>query len=89
MRKRSQKTEGHDERIEAALEDFHKKKFKPIRAAAKAHGISEATLRARKNGQKSQKVQEIESDADDNSSYLGSDLVLPPEIFNCVVVSEQ
>jgi len=53
MRKRSQKTEGHDQRIEAALEDFHKKKFKSIRAAAKAHGISEATLRARKNGRNS------------------------------------
>ena len=35
------------------------------------------------------KAQEVESDADDNSSHVGSDLALPPEIFNCIVVSER
>jgi Tc5 transposase DNA-binding domain len=53
MRKRSQKNEGQDERIEATLEDLRKKKFKYLSVAAKAHGIPEATLRGRKNGRKS------------------------------------
>ena len=41
-----------------------------------------------KRGRK-RKAQEIESDLDDNSSHLDSDLVLPPEIFDCIVVSER
>ena len=44
MHKRSLKADGHDERIETALEDLRKKKFKSINAAAKAYGVSEAIL---------------------------------------------
>ena len=53
MYKRSLKANGHDEWIEAALEELCKKKFKSINAAAKAYGLSEATLRVRKNRRKS------------------------------------
>ena len=41
-----------------------------------------------KRGRK-RKAKEIESDADDNSSNVGSDSVLPPEIFDCIMVSER
>lgn len=44
--------------------------------------------KGRKRGRK-WKAQEVEGDVDNNSSHVGSDLVLPSEIFDCVVVSQQ
>jgi len=44
--------------------------------------------KGRKWGRK-EKAQEVKSDVNDNSSHVGSDAVLPSEIFNYVVVSQQ
>ena len=41
-----------------------------------------------KQGRK-RKAQEVESESEDNSSRLGSDPILPPEILECVVVQSR
>ena len=38
-----------------------------------------------KRGRK-RKTQDVESESEDNESRIGSDSVLPPEIFDCIVV---
>jgi hypothetical protein len=53
MRKRSENAATNDERMEAALEDLRKKVYRSVSEAAKAHGVAERTLRARKNGRNS------------------------------------
>ena len=53
MRKRSENAVDNDARMEAALKDLRDKVFKSVRAAAKAHGVPESTLRGRHSGGKS------------------------------------
>ena len=53
MRKPSEKARAKNERVEAALKEYLEKKFKSVTAAAKAHDVPEATLRARVKGRKS------------------------------------
>jgi hypothetical protein len=56
--------------------------------AAAAHAKEEKKLRTKKPGKwgGKHKVQEVESESEDNSSQLGSDSVLPPEILEYMEV---
>ena len=54
--------------------------------AEKAVEKKKSTKNGGKRGWK-RKAKEIESDTDDNSSHISSDPVLPPEIFDCIVMS--
>ena len=58
-------------------------------AFAKAEKAAEKKKLAKNGGKRGwkRKAKEIESDTDDNSSHIGSDPVLPPEIFDCIVMS--
>ena len=53
MKKKSAKAAANDDQIEAALKDLRAKVYKSVNAAAKAHGVPEPTLRARKKGRAS------------------------------------
>ena len=48
--KRNSRTAAKADVVEAAFKDYRAKRFKSLNAAAKAHGVPESTLRARKNG---------------------------------------
>ena len=53
MKKKSVKAAANDDQIEAALKDLRAKVYKSVNAVAKAHGVLEPTLRARKKGRAS------------------------------------
>jgi len=52
MRKRSEEAQAKNERVEAALKDYRDGVYNSINAAAKAHGVNEATVRGRVKGGK-------------------------------------
>jgi hypothetical protein len=56
--------------------------------AAAACGKEEKKMRAKKPGKRgrNRKVQEVDSESEDNSSQLGSDSILLPEILECTEV---
>jgi len=56
--------------------------------AAAKRSVEEKKKRGKKPAKRGRKrkAQEVESDADDTGSHVGSDPVLPLEIFDCVVV---
>jgi hypothetical protein len=56
--------------------------------AAAAHAVEEKKMRAKKPGKRGRKrkAQEVESESEDDSSHLGSDSILPPEILECIEV---
>jgi len=56
--------------------------------AAATRAVEEKKMRAKRPGKRGwkRKVQEVESESKDNSSQVGSDPVLPPEILECMEV---
>ena len=59
--------------------------------AAAKRSVEEKKKRGKKPAKwgRKRKAQEVESAAEDTGSHVSSDPVLPPEIFDCVVVQSR